>query len=473
MSLVPQPLKQICFVDMPFGKKIDPKTRVEIDFDQIYKTAIAPAVEESGLECVRGDEEASGGIIHTAMFARLLLAEFVVADLTTANPNVFYELGVRHAAKPYTTVPIFATIGDLPFDVQLVRAIPYTLENGQLTEPAAAALGKALEARIQRALQGPAAKDSPLFQLFDRFPGITLSADLIDVFRDRVESAQSFRARLAAARDTMPRTAAVAALKAIQDGLGNLQTVERGALVDLFLAYRDIEGWDEMVALYAQLPADLRDAALVRQQFALALNRQNQPGSRTRATVVLHQIIKDFGESAETYGLLGRVYKDLYKKATAARQVVAAAGYLDQAIEVYTRGFECEPLDYYPGINAITLLLEKGTPEAQQEVARLLPLVSFAAARLGGPTAGNYWTVATVLELALIGGDRALAARALARAVTAEAKPWMLKSTAEDLQTILDRRRGTADTADLEAAVAALLARAAEGAGEQGSGAAP
>jgi hypothetical protein len=92
--------RRLGFVDMPFGKKVDLKTGIEINFDQIYNDAIRPSAEESGLECIRGDEERTGGIIHRAMFARLLLCEFVIADLTAENPNVFYELGIRHAAKP-------------------------------------------------------------------------------------------------------------------------------------------------------------------------------------------------------------------------------------------------------------------------------------------------------------------------------------------------------------------------------------
>ncbi len=124
--------KSSCFIDMPFGKKTDPKSGVEVDFDQIFDEGIKPAVEAAGLECIRGDLERSGGIIHTAMFARLLLSEFVIADLTMGNPNVFYELGVRHTARPYTTIPIFATISELPFVVSLVRAIPYDLEKGCL-----------------------------------------------------------------------------------------------------------------------------------------------------------------------------------------------------------------------------------------------------------------------------------------------------------------------------------------------------
>ena len=89
------------------------------------------------LEPVRGDQERTGGIIHAPMFGRLLLSDYVVADLTLNNANVFYELGIRHTARPFTTVPIFAAIHPLPFDVSLVRALPYTLEKGALTEEGA------------------------------------------------------------------------------------------------------------------------------------------------------------------------------------------------------------------------------------------------------------------------------------------------------------------------------------------------
>jgi hypothetical protein len=84
----------ICFVDMPFGQKSDLKSGVLVDFDQIYNEAIKPAIEQCGLEPLRGDEERTGGIIHSAMFARLLLSEFVLAAVTLANANVFYELGI-------------------------------------------------------------------------------------------------------------------------------------------------------------------------------------------------------------------------------------------------------------------------------------------------------------------------------------------------------------------------------------------
>ncbi|HEV2764226.1 MAG TPA: hypothetical protein VGV38_14680, partial [Pyrinomonadaceae bacterium] len=117
--------RPLCFVLMPFGRKKDPSGGPDINFDRIYEDAVRPAIEDAGMEPIRADEERTGGIIHRAMFERLLLCDFAVADLTTANANVFYELGVRHAARPATTLAIFAGQQFLPFDVNYLRALPY------------------------------------------------------------------------------------------------------------------------------------------------------------------------------------------------------------------------------------------------------------------------------------------------------------------------------------------------------------
>ncbi len=116
----------LCFVLMPFGRKSDP-AGISIDFDAVYEQLIAPAIVAAGLEPVRADEEMTGGIVHKPMFERLILCEYAVADLTFANANVFYELGVRHAVRPYSTVLIFASGTRLPFDVAHDRGLPYPL----------------------------------------------------------------------------------------------------------------------------------------------------------------------------------------------------------------------------------------------------------------------------------------------------------------------------------------------------------
>jgi len=80
------------------------------------------------MECVRADEEHVGGIIHKPMFERLVLCEYAVADLSTANANVHYELGIRHAVRPFSTVLTFAEGFRLPFDLGPMRGVHYRLD---------------------------------------------------------------------------------------------------------------------------------------------------------------------------------------------------------------------------------------------------------------------------------------------------------------------------------------------------------
>src|SRR5262245_59933167 len=143
-------IRPLCFVLMPFGIKRDPAGGPDIDFDRIYRSAIEPAIRDAELEPIRADHEVTAGVIHKAMFERLLLCEFAVADLTTANANVFYELGVRHAARPHSTLLVFAEKQPLPFDVNLLRALPYQLGTNKVfgaqeADNLRAAVGKRLK----------------------------------------------------------------------------------------------------------------------------------------------------------------------------------------------------------------------------------------------------------------------------------------------------------------------------------------
>src|SRR5262249_55119381 len=131
--------------------------------------------------------------------------------------------------------------------------------------------------------------------------------------------------------------------------------------------------------------------------------------------------------------------KDRYKAATQAKSIIAAAA-LDDAITAYTRGFEADPRDYYPGVNAITLLIEKGSDDAMKDAERLVALVAFAVARPGGATSGDYWDLATVLELACIGNDWTTAGRVLPRVIAAARESWMPKTTLTNLELLKQAR---------------------------------
>src|SRR5438445_11078938 len=110
------------FVAMPFGNKEG------IDFNKIYSDLIKPALESVGFEVFRADEEMRAGDIRTDMFQELLLADLVVADLSIDNPNVWYELGVRHALRSRGVIQIACRREYMPFDLYTDRTLTYHIK---------------------------------------------------------------------------------------------------------------------------------------------------------------------------------------------------------------------------------------------------------------------------------------------------------------------------------------------------------
>lgn len=202
------------------------------------------------------------------MFERLLLCDFAVADLTTANANVFYELGLRHAAQPASTLLLFAKgRGQLPFDVGLLRALPYKL--GADGRPSATAAGReAIAARLCEARDQPT--DSPVFQLVEGFPDIQRLKT--DVFRDRVKYRGEVKASLATARQQ-----GADAVRAVAASLDNVADLEAGVVLDLYPSYRATKAWQDMIALVAKMSGPLARSVLVQEQLGLALNRDGRP----------------------------------------------------------------------------------------------------------------------------------------------------------------------------------------------------
>ena len=116
-----------CFIISPIGEPNSPEREHN---DSVRDYIIKEAVRELGYEAVRADEIGEPGLITSQIMQRIFVDDLVVADLTGHNPNVFYELSVRHAVdKPF--VQIITEGQDIPFDVQGMRLIFY-----DLTKPA-------------------------------------------------------------------------------------------------------------------------------------------------------------------------------------------------------------------------------------------------------------------------------------------------------------------------------------------------
>ena len=437
--------KPLCFVLMPFGVKKDPGGGPDIDFDPIYELAIRPSIEAAGMDPIRADEERTGGIIHKAMFERLLLCDFAVADLTTANPNVFYELGVRHAVRPCTTLSIYAVRQKLPFDTNFLRSATYELaENNRFGSDEAAALRNTITRRLtelkEMARTEPAV-DSPIFQLLNGYVAPDIARLKTDTFRDQARYSSDIKERLAGARKQRD----LAAIAQIENSLGSFDAVESGVLVDLLLSYRALSAWEKMADLYRRLPTALQRSVLVREQYGFALNRLKR---RDEALEVLEGVVKEQGPSSETCGLVGRVYKDRWMEARTAGDRYLAQGYLDEAIRWYVQGFEADWRDAYPGINAVTLLDVRGDAASEERKAEMLPVVRYAVNQRLRRSKPDYWDYATLVELAVLDNDEKSATRLLGDALASQREPWESQTTANNLTVIAEARaaRGAAQS---------------------------
>ena len=441
-------IKPFCFVLMPFGKKTD-AAGVVIDFDAVYQDLITPAIVGAGLQPIRADEEITGGIIHKPMFERLMLCEYAVADLTTANANVFYELGVRHAVRPWSTVLLFAEGSRLPFDIAYLRALPYRLSSDGKPMDIEAAKA-ALTQRLVEAKK--AATDSPLYT-FDLIKNVpTIDHAKTDVFREQVRYSMDMKQRLAEARKK-----GLLELKNIVQELGDIKNVEGGVVIDLFLSYRAVKAWEDMIDLVKVMSPPLAASPMVREQLALALNRA---GKGEEAEKVLLDLISNRGPSSETYGILGRVYKDRWEKAVKSGEKALARGLLDNAINAYLKGFEADWRDAYPGVNVVTLMEVKDPPDPRRE--QLLPVVRYAVERkiaIGKP---DYWDYATLLELAVLAKDEERAMKSLSNALAAIREGWEPETTAHNLRLIREARERRQESVEWEKGIEKELQRNAK-----------
>jgi hypothetical protein len=435
----------LCFVLMPYGRKTAHAGRI-VNFDRVYSDLVAPGVRDADLEPLRAGGSDDGGFIEKATLEGLVICEFAVADLTLANPSVIYELGVRHAVRPGSTVLVGVEGERLPIEAPALQTMSYRVDDDGV--PATDKIA-ASRARLAAALRSARrrVKDSPVYELLDYLPQPAVDHEKTDLFRDRVAYSAVMKERLAAARKS-----GVDAVRAVEQEIGDIGRAEAGVLVDLMLSYRARSAWKDMIALIERFPVPVRETVMVQEQYALAMNRD---GRSERAERVLLDLIDRRGPSSETYGILGRVFKDRWEAAAKSGDTALAETLLDKAIEAYRAGFESDWRDAYPGINAVTLMELREPPDERR--FEMLPVVRYAVTRKVARGKPDYWDRATQLELAVLASDEPGAAEALGNALASVREAWEPETTARNIRLIAEARekRGEAQSwvRDIEAAL--------------------
>ena len=322
--------QKICFVIMGFGRKTDYSTGKTFDLDKTYKNIIQPAVESTGYQCVRADEIQDPGLIDKSMYALLMHADLVVADISTFNPNAIYELGIRHAVKPSTTIILKEEGGKINFDLDHTRIFQYKHLGEDIGADEAKRCQAELAALIQNATKNSFI-DSPLYDFInDIHPPQLPHKEYIKIIGDLAEKDNHIFAITEKARSLM----------------SDNKFVEAAAL------------WKR-----ASEMAPSEDYFI--QQQTLATYKSKHPSEATALADALRIIetLSNNGESndPETLGLVGAIYKRMW-------QINDDIECLRRAKNFYEKGFQISS-DYYTGENfalCLNLLASQETDEEEK-----------------------------------------------------------------------------------------------------------
>lgn len=423
------------FVVMPFGVKQG------IDFDQVFKEYLQPAIVTAGLEPFRADEESRAGDIRRDMFQELLLADFAVVDLTIDNPNVWYELGVLHALRPRGVLPVQGNVRErMPFDVVVDRTLRYHLKDGRLDPEKLESDKAGLTAFLRDTIQSwHGRQDSPVYSMLPyleppnwknlRVGGIKEYWDELDTWQQKVSVAQQTQRPgdiLVYADEAPTRVLAFEGRLAAAKALLNLEHFR--------LAY-------EQTSCALELsPCNLE----ANQLKGILLGRL---GRHVEADVHLRKLVRDNPEDGETWGLVGRVEKNAWVARWAGketdeerrREAAASKAWLQESIRAYTTGFRKDPGNYYTGVNALTLeyLLQHLTGRKAKDKTEREALeggVRWAVECALTRNERDYWARVTLADLELLNSSSERVVEAYQDAVAvADNNRFALNSTRQQL----------------------------------------
>jgi tetratricopeptide (TPR) repeat protein len=300
-----------CFVVMGYGKKTDFESGKTFDLDATYRAIIKPSVAAAGLRCVRSDEVKQSGVIDIEMYQMLLQADLVIADISTSNANAIYELGVRHALRPFSTIVMCEGSGRLHFDLNHVSTLKYRHLGEDVGHTESQRASAELTATITKVMTNRT-DDSPVYTFLPKLNAPTLSEDRIE---EIIEDAIEYQERLSACLEE-----AEAALNA-SEFITAIKSLKRALVIN---------------------PHDSH----IIQRLTLATYKSELPSPNAalvEALVILSVLKPDLSNDPETLGLAGAIHKRLWK-------LTGDLAHLHKSVAYYKNGFEVRK-DYYNGEN--------------------------------------------------------------------------------------------------------------------------
>lgn len=419
--------RPICFMVMPFRVK-DTRAKApapaRVNFDMVWEKAFRPALDELGYQPVRADQDL-GALIISEMLERLYFSDLVIADVTVPNGNVYYEVGIRHAARDAGCVMVGADWSEPLFDIDQMRQLRYPLPEEELTDATAATIRDTLKKAILPLAEG----SSPMFQTLRGYPTAVDPARATSI-RSYLDELSAFQAAARAVRLAEPDQQAALALD-LQTRYTAKPPIIPAVALEVLYVLRDCVDWSSVLSYIDQLPDALRRLPVVREQRSLAASKT---GDHRNAIAALEELIRTNGPTSEREGLIGGRYRKLYAIATSP---VEKTRYLGEAIAHYERGMRLDLNDYYPASNLPRLYRARNKRGDDQRAAAARAVAMLACERSVAMNPADSWARPTLLGLAFDAGDVVAAEELCDRVVQEGPAVWKLDTTIETLELSL------------------------------------
>lgn len=314
--------QKTCFVIIGYGIKPDYATGREINLDKTYFNIIEPVFKELGFICFRAADIQHSGMIDLPMYENILKADFVVADLTTLNPNVLYELGIRHAVRKNTTLIIAENKLKYPFDLSHIIIDNYEhLEIG-IDFDEVNRFRAVLKKKVMELSENPKT-DSPIYTIFPNLKTPSFTEEEIEEILKSKEDDNSLSELILQAENAKKR-------------------LDFATAIDLLNKAKAITPANDFIIQRLALTT-------YKSKFPTALD------ALFKAEDLLSELNPDTSNDIETLGLSGAINKRLFEE-------TGEVDFLDKALQFYERGFYIGQ-DYYNGINAAFMMTIKSSTD--------------------------------------------------------------------------------------------------------------
>ena len=443
--------QQICFMVMPFGTKptgLAPGNGpTKVDFDALWENALMPLIKDLGYTPFRADAD-TGALIINEMIERLAYSDIVIADISIPNANVYYEIGIRHAARSTGCVLVSADWARPVFDIAQMRRLTYPLPDEFVTLED----GKKISTALRDGISSMVEEVSPVVHIVPEIgsldkdinqlgrPTNMFDAAKLKQFHDDLERVQKLKAKMDCVQE-MPRSSddekaemKQAAIQ-IRDEVESSATVLNSIRLEVMKLLRDCAGFDCVVKYIDKyMPKSLRQNPTIIEQRLLALSKV----SEQEAVSHLKQLIEQLGPSSERYGLLGGRYKRIYHKAVETGNINEARRNLNLAIEAYENGMNQDLNDYYPICNLPNLLRLRGKKRDVEKARFAADLTIAACERAIKLGIDDKWLRPTLLGSAFQSEDIELAEEYVEKVLDDNPAKWILESTLADIRTSIE-----------------------------------